>query len=340
MTKLCKREKKNKKEGKNHLAFLEIFSICSSIFLLILLLKNPNLVHKSVKQALNQCANFIIPSLFPLMTLSEIITECGTVEVITRPFKKPLSKVFGVNLNATSPYFLGLIGGYTTSTRSAISLYKDQRITKKDCERIIAFSTFPSLAFVINFVGAGILQNPTIGWFLWALCIVSSIIISSFDVLISAIFKRKSKFSNCITTNFFPSVLNNISTIKKPFSKIIVEAIVHAAQSMLIICASVVFFSTLIELLQDPIASLGISKELQNIMLGSLELINGVNSVLQLSSYKLRVVFCGFFIGWSGLCIHFQILSLCDDINLSFKKYFVFKAIQGSLCSIILLLIL
>ena len=173
MTKVCNRVKKCKKEGKNPLAFSEIFSICASVFLLALLLKNPTLVHKSVKKALEQCASFLIPSLFPLMTVSEIITECGTVEYITRPFRKPLGKIFGVNKNATPPYFLGLIGGYTTSVGSAISLYKSERITKEDCERIIAFSTLPSLAFLTGFVGAGILESSTMGWILWILCIIS-----------------------------------------------------------------------------------------------------------------------------------------------------------------------
>ena len=41
---------------------------------------------------------------------------------------------------------------------------------------------------------------------------------------------------------------------------------------------------------------------------------------------------CGLFIGWSGLSVHFQIISLCDGYDLSFKKYFAFKAIQGLIC--------
>ena len=301
MTKLFNREKENKKEGNKNLAFSEIFSIFASIFLLALLLKNPTLVHKSVKRALEQCASFLIPSLFPLMTVSEIITECGTIEYITRPLRKPLGKILGVHKNATSPYFLGLIGGYTTSVGSAISLYKNERITKEDCERIIALSTLPSLAFLTGFVGSGILQSSTMGWILWLLCIISSIVIAFGEILVNKTLRKgkgKNPSSN-IATGIFSSILFERVPRKKPFSKIMLDSITHSASAMLIICACVVFFSALTEVLHYPLSALGISEDAEKLILGSLELTNGISSLSELSQYNLKIVFCGFFIGWS-----------------------------------------
>ena len=171
------------------------------------------------------------------MTTSEIVTECGAIEFLSSPLRRPLGKILGINMKSTHPYFLGLVGGYTTSTSSAISLYKSGRISKTDCERIISCSSLPSLAFLTSFVGAGIFQNPTMGWVLWALCIISSIITAFIDQIINKLIMKKKNSTVNFASDIFPSVCHNDTVSKKPFSKILVGAISHSAQAMLIICA-------------------------------------------------------------------------------------------------------
>lgn len=322
-----------KKKQYQKWAFGEIFFTISAIFLLLLLLKNPELAADAVSSALLQCAKLLIPSLFPIMVASEIAVESGAAEFITRPLNGLLARILGVKKEAASPYFLGLLGGYTTSVCGILSLYKNGKISKEDCERMVALSSLPSLSFLTGFAGNGIFKSTTIGWILWA--------ISIFSTLILGFFTQKRHKKGKLTAGRIHPVMrdeNSKKAISKSAisaSKIIVGAISHSAGAMIVICGCVVFFSTLIAVLHCPIDALNMPENIQNLALGSLEITNGISSTASISPLSLRAASCGFFIGWSGLSVHFQIISLCDGYDLSFKKYFLYKAIQGAICCLV-----
>lgn len=322
-----------KKKQYQKWAFGEIFFIIASFFLLLLLLKNPTLAADAVSSALLQCAKLLIPSLFPIMVASEIAVESGAAELITRPLNGLLSRALGVKKEAASPYFLGLLGGYTTSVCGTLSLYKSGRISKEDCERMIALSSLPSLSFLTGFVGSGIFKNTTVGWILWA--------ISVFSTLILGFLTRKRHTKGTFEAEGICSTARDEkcekATCKSPLSasKIIVGAISHSASAMIVICACVVFFSTLISVLHYPFDALRISENMQKLTFGALEITSGISSTASISPLSMRAASCGFFIGWSGLSVHFQIISLCDGYGLSFKKYFIYKTIQGAICCLI-----
>lgn len=303
------------------LSFTGGISIVFSIFLFAMLLKNSSLASVEVTKALKLCTNMLIPSLFPLTVASEIMTNTGAIEKLTNRFSSPIAKMLGVKKTATVPYFLGLFGGYTSSCKSAIILYQSGKISKNDCESIIALSNMPSIAFLTGFVGAGIFQNSSVGWILWFITVLSSVILG----LINKIFFRDEM------PIYNPSKKTAGSNIG--LSRITVGAIASSAYAMLIICACVVFFSVLISVLQVYFVQIPISNEVKNAIWGALEITNGVNGCSSIDSISHRALTCAFLIGWSGLCVHFQVISLCENTDISFKKYFIFKGLQGIICA-------
>lgn len=308
------------------LGFSSGISIVASTFIFVLLIKNSDLASVEVQKALKLCVNMLIPALFPMTVAAEIMTSSGTLEKLTDKFSAPFSKILGVDKNATVPYFLGLLGGYTSSCQSAILLYKDGKISKRDCESIIGLSNMPSLAFVTGFIGVGIFESSTVGWVLWATVVLSTVFLG----VINRIFFKKSPVSNKQhSAGLRP---------QKSFSKVFVSAIGHSAYSMLIICACVVFFSVLIGVLELYLANVPLSSEAKNIFLGAFEITKGVISSTQIANMHTRVLACAFFIGWSGLCVHFQVIALCEDTDISLKKYFIFKALQGIISTLLALL--
>ena len=313
-------------------SFSEGFFIVASLFLLSLLLYSPSVACEAVLRALKQCASLLIPSLFPLMVASEIAMESGALERITKPFQKIVARILGVKKEAAAPYFLGLLGGYTTSVGGALSLYKNGKISKRDCERIIAFSSIPSLSFLTGFVGAGIFNNSTVGWILWGISVLSTLILG---LLTQIKTKRERSCKEEIMEITTPNELFMEMAKKSPSpSKIIVGAISHSANAMVLICACVVFFSSLISALQYPLSTIDMPLEVQNIILGSFEITNGITNCTIFPTTDIRIALCAFFIGWSGFSVHFQIISICDGYDLSFKKYLLFKIAQGLLCAI------
>lgn len=315
--------KKPKRNSKNKISFGEAFTIVGSVFLFALLLKNAPLVSEEAANALKICATLLIPSLFPLTVASEIVAATGALERITDFIRGGIAKILGIKKSAAAPYFLGVLGGYTASCKSAVTLYEHGKINDNDCESVIAISNMPSLAFLTGFVGTEILQNTTDGWIMWSITVFSTFILGFIN-----------RFWNKISLNISPVVSDFKATSpNRKLSKIIVEAISHSAQAMLVICACVVFFSVLIRVLELALISIEMPTEARRILLGALEITYGVKECREVKNELIKRVLCAFFIGWSGLCVHFQVISLCERVNFSFKKYFVLKFMQGLICA-------
>lgn len=305
--------------------FTSAVSIIGAVFIFAVLLKNSALASNEVKNALKICANMLIPSLFPLTVASEIMTNTGAIEKLTRKFSGAVAKILGVSKNATTPYFLGLFGGYTSSCKSAVLLYQSGKITRQDCESIIAMSNMPSLAFMTGFVGIGIFENSTYGWVLWIIAVLSTLILGTINRLF---FKKEKPYYKIATVT---------QSSKNSFSKIFVGALTHSAYAMLIICACVVFFSVMIAVLSLSLKDIPLPDSIKNTLLGSLEITQGINSCANIKGLSPKMLSCAYLVGWSGLCVHFQVIALCEDADLSFRKYFVFKILQGVVCTLLAL---
>ena len=172
-----------KMKAKNKISFSEAFSIVASVFLFALLMKNSRLVSIEATSALKICATLLIPSLFPLTVASELATETGAIEKITSGIKGIFSRLLGIKKTSVSPYFLGILGGYTSSCKSAVTLFENGKINEDDCEGVIAISSMPSLAFLTSFVGSEVLNNTTDGWILWGITVFSTLVLGLFNRL-------------------------------------------------------------------------------------------------------------------------------------------------------------
>lgn len=314
---------------KNKLSFSEAFSIVASVFLFALLMKNSRLVSIETASALKICATLLIPSLFPLTVASELATSTGAIERITVRVRGVISKLLGISKSAAAPYFLGVLGGYTSSCKSTVSLFENGKITEDDCEGVIAISNMPSLAFLTSFVGTEVLNNTTDGWILWGITVFSTLILGYFNRLIN---------KKCNTVNMEQIIFHRPSYRKK-MSRIVVDAVSHSAQAMLVICGFVVFFSVLIRVVDITLLRFNTPGETRRLLLGALEITYGVTSCKEIKNELLKRVLCAFFIGWSGLCVHFQVIALCEKVNFSFKRYFLLKFLQGIICSLLALVV-
>lgn len=303
-------------------------AVVFSAFLSVMLLKFPSIVGNAVTEALRSCATLLIPSLFPIMVASEVAIGCGAIDILILPVQNILSKTLGIKKDALSPYFLGLFGGYIASARGAVMLYNDGIIDKSECERLISISNMPSCAYLTGFVGIYVLKNKMLGWMLWMICIASTLILS-------ALTKKKAHKTDTVLSSIPYSKKEN----KSSFSKIFVDAISHSASSMLTVCACVVFFSALIATLKLPLGYLAINPTLKEAPLGSLEVTYGVLSCIDIENTAIKMALIGFFIGWSGMCVHFQVMALCEGLDISFKSFFPLKLIQGLVCSILTVII-
>ena len=64
---------------------------------------------------------------------------------------------------------------------------------------------------------------------------------------------------------------------------------------------------------------------------GIIELSGGANQISSLNNNILSLCILSFAIGWSGISVHLQIMSICQSQNINLKPYVFSKFFQGLL---------
>lgn len=291
-------------------------------FFLLLLLKNPSVAKACVERALSLCASALIPSLFPFMVLAEILVACGFGTLFGQKLGRPVAALFGVSRESASALCLGALCGFPVGARMALSLYDGGRIDKYECERLLGLSSFPSVAFLFSTVGGTLYQSPRFGLLLWLSCLASS-------VAVGAVTRKKGASPKVAPTYSLPPL----------DAKIFTAAIAKATAAMLSITAYVVFFAAVIGTLAQVLASFALPDVFRSLLFCFFELSSGVNAAATLESHALSVLLCALAVGWSGLSIHCQLLTICDGRDLSFRFYFRARAVEAILCAAIAMIL-
>ena len=136
------------------------------IFLLMFFSKD---IADSIRAGMTLAAFTVIPALFPFFIISDYLSS-GNNEIL---FSKTISKLFSIPQNAACALITGLICGFPAGVKYAVKLYDEKTITKNELERLIGLVNNPSIAFVINAVGVGLLKSLKDGVILFLSLIIS-----------------------------------------------------------------------------------------------------------------------------------------------------------------------
>lgn len=320
--------KENCFSAERHSAGSICFILISSLSLILILGKS-GVAIEYMKEGLDICSHTVVPSLFPFMIISELIISSGAIQKISI-LLSPISRMlFGISSNGGCAYILGLLCGFPIGTKSAVSMYEKGMISKKELEHLITFANNPSSAFIINAVGISLFSEKRLGFMLYACIVLSSVAVG---IIGRFLFFSKEERNSQINNSY-------ISDAKKKHGILLfTSAVKSSANSMLYVCAYIVFFSAFVGCLGALLADFGISETANTIIFGFFELTSGVGHAAVFPDRFTAILLCAFFSGWSGLSVHFQIMSICSECKISFKKYFAAKFLQGVLCVIFILI--
>lgn len=326
-------------EGIAHITYGRAFFAFLALLSLILMLRNSGIAIEYLKNGLGLCAKNVIPSLFPFMVLSELIVAFGAGDMISSVIGRPVGKIFGISGKGSTAFILGAVCGFPTGARTAVRLYDSGAISKRDCELLLTFTNNPSSAFVINSVGVSLYSNHRLGILLWCFTLLSSMITG---IIIRFLFFGK-KYSADRKNEL--SAKKNISSEdfekskRFPSAKDFTGAVMSSAMAMLYICAYVIFFAAFIGAFGNMLSALGASTKTTAVLFSVFELSSGVSEAAGIAGGGVAgIALCAFALGWSGISVHCQLMSLCDGRGLSYKPYFVAKAMQGLLNSLLVLI--
>lgn len=277
-------------------------------------------VFKSCSEALATCFNVLLPSLFPFFVLSRIFISSGCAEIIGRVFTPIMRLLFKIQGNGATAFILGIISGYPTGAKSAVDLYNQSCVTKKEAESLICFCNNSGPLFIIGALGVGLLSSKEAGVYLYIIHILSSVTLGI--ILRSTI--------PAIAKHPFKLYTNNSKT------NIFIESVESSVLSVINIFAYVIFFAIMTDICETSnIFHTKNNSVLNSIIFSIIEMTTGIKKLSAADcTLSIKLVLSSFMLGWSGLSIHMQTKSILDKADLSFKKYLIFKLLHGIIASL------
>ena len=188
--------------------------------------------------------------------------------------------------------------------------------------------------------------NSSIGLLLLITHILSALTVGIILGLISRINTKKDINSKYVhNQSNSKKVSNNQLCTFSNLGEILSNAIMDSSKTIIMIGGFVVIFSVIISILNNSrilqIISYSIYPILKflnidvsfagAIISGIVELTNGVSLVCNIANktISLNIIICSFLLGFGGLSVLLQVLSITSKSDLSIKKYIYSKLLQG-----------
>ena len=316
--------------------FFVIIAICLVIF------SKTNL--SAASNGLTLWATCVVPSLFPFFVITNLLSYTKVVTILGRILDKFMKPLFNVSGIGSFAFIMGLISGYPVGAKIVADFREKNLVTKDEGERLLAFTNNSGPLFILSSVGISLFGDTKTGLLLLCThilsCVTVGIILGRFSDKSSNKFYYQS--NNSIVQN------NNISL--KNLGEILGNSINNAISTILLIGGFVVIFSVIISILNsthsldflssfiNPVLRLlGFDLDFSKpVLSGIIELTNGVKSVstIHMKAISQNIVLCAFLLGFGGFSVLLQVFSIVSKTDLSMKKYFIGKLLQGFIASI------
>lgn len=303
---------------------------------------------KSAKNGLILWATAVVPSLFPFFVSTELLSYTNIVKYLGKCLTPITRALFNVPGEGAFAFIMGLISGYPVGAKIVSNFVEQKIITVEEAERLLAFTNNSGPLFIIGTVGINFFGSATIGIILFITHILACI-------TVGVILKFTAKTSTKYNKNY------NVNTNKKNITiatlgDVLSKSITNSISTILMIGGYVVVFSVIISILNQSgilnsmskiiapvINTLGFNTKLAKpILYGIIELTNGVNLVANTAIPKLseNIIISSFLLGFGGISVLLQVLSIVSKTKISIKKYIIGKVLQGIFAAIYTYIIL
>ena len=346
---------------------LPIIFVVITIYLVIF--SKSNLT--AAKNGLTLWATCVVPSLFPFFVITNLLSHTKVVSFTGKLLDKFMRPLFNVPGIGGFVFVMGLISGYPVGAKVVSDFRQEDLVTKDEGERMLAFTNNSGPLFIISSVGISLFGDTTTGLLLLCThvlaCITVGIILGKFSKKSDEEFRAKIIFSQRNSTHFIENSLHNKTTNRnnsvsnfsasksqnvtfKNLGEVLGSSINNSISTILMIGGFVVIFSVIISILNqthaldflskffNPIlAFLGFDLNFAKPLLsGILELTNGVNLIsgVHIKAISQNVILCAFLLGFGGFSVLLQVFSIVAKTDLSMKKYFIGKFMQGIFAAI------
>ena len=206
------------------------------------------------------------------------------------------------------------LNGYPVGARTAAELVENGALSRDEGERLLAFCNNAGPGFLLGVCGAGVFSSSRAGAALYLIHVAAALC------------------AGLLICHALPPAPHGTyphkSAKAQRFSTAFPTAVQNALTGCLNVSAFVVFFTVLARLLLHFLPEAFASSLPCALLLGFLELTSGV---LALPCSRAGFLSCAALLGWGGLSVHCQTLSVLAASPLSARYYLKGKALQALL---------
>lgn len=295
------------------------------LFISVFCLVKTDITNKSIYSALERCIYIIIPSLYAMMIIAQLLIKSGIIDGISKFTSKTGKFLFGMDSIVFPVFLFSMIAGYPTGIKMIHSAYENGFIEKRRAEIFSGVCFGAGSAFISGCVTIQLYGNSSAG----NVILISNIGANVILALILSVFMRK----NCN------------SAVKKSDIKItadmLTECVISGGNSIINICFMVMAFAVITAVMDYT----GIISEMGDMISGitnlsendSRQLIKSIADVTAVSdfshgNYKL-LPYISALISFGGICVIFQISAISGGLSL---KPLIIMRISASALSFII----
>ena len=280
------------------------------------LLLAPQAAASGALQGLRACGTRVIPALLPFFVVSRMLTALS-LPTPGRRADRLFRALFGVRAACLPALLTGLLGGYPAGAAAVTELYRAGALSKAEAERALCFCNNSGPGFFAGLIGAAVLGDVRRGLILYGLHALSALLTGLL-----------------LPGSAPPAALRTARREKPQLPSLVPEAVQGSCAALLQVSGLIVFFSSMLAVLRAAgLTALLPNRLAEALACGALELSSGI---LLLSGPGAEAA-CALLMGWGGLCVHFQAMSLWQTAGLRPHGYFSAKLLHGLLSAVLAL---
>ena len=277
--------------------FKNIIVISLTILFLLLLFTNKEIAKNSISSSIYIWIYNIIPSLFPMIIINDILINYDFPKIVCSIFYKLFNKIFKLSYSGTYIFIMSMFIGTPTNAMLIKNMLDANSIDIDEANKLIYVCYFSNPLFLFNMLSLIFKTN-----------IVLLIIISHYISNIIILFLIRNKY---IPKNYHYFHNKHIK-----FNKLITNSINKAINTMISILGIISFYMLITSYIKNNI-----------LFSGLLEITTGLNLISH-SFSKYKLIMTIIIVNFGGLSIFTQIKSILEDTNIYFINYFKGRILQ------------
>lgn len=303
-------------------------------------------------QGLKIFLDIVFPSLLPFFVLSEMLLGLGVVHFlgeILEPLMRPLFNVPGAGSFVMS---MGLAAGYPMDAVITAKFREAGLCTQIEAERLLAFTNTADPLFIFGAVAVGMFGMPRLGYTLAiahyaaAMCVGFCYRFYGAKEAVQKVSKAPSGDSpqkekperpqGFILIRASRALARARSEDGRSFGKMFGDSVQESVKTLLMVCGFIMLFAVLVSVLDatgiagviqravGPLfAAVGLSPDLVGAALRGVFEIDVGTAAASVASAPLvqKAVVASAIIGWSGLSVHAQVMSVISGTDIRLRPY-------------------